>query len=73
MDLEPWEAKERGSEGNLLYRSCRLFAQRGIACWLLSFGFDNFSQARRSYYLFFNYLFFNYLYRLPVCTYSERG
>ena len=61
VDLEPLEARERGSEGNLPCRSCRLFAQRGIASRLLSFRFGNFSQARSSYYLFFNYLFFNYM------------
>ena len=53
VDLEVLEARERGSEDNLPCRSCRLFAQRGIASRLLSFRFDNFSQARRSYYLFF--------------------
>ena len=53
VDLEALEARERGSKGNLPCRSCRLFAQRGgIASRLLSFWFGNFSQARRSYYLF---------------------
>ena len=53
MDLELLEAREKESESNLPWRGCRLFAQRGIASRLLSFWFDNFSQARRSYYLFF--------------------
>ena len=53
MDLELLEAREKESESNLPWRGCRLFAQRGIASRLSSFWFDNFSQARRSYYLFF--------------------
>ena len=41
VDLELLEAKEKESDSNLPWRGCRLFAQRGIASWLLSFRFNN--------------------------------
>ena len=52
MDVEALETRKSRSEDNLSWRSCCLFRQRGIASRLLSFGFNNFSQARRSYYLY---------------------
>ena len=76
MDLEVLEARKRGCEDNLPCKSCCLFRQRGIASRLLRFRFDNFSQARRSYYLFFttcSYYLFLLLVRGYVLTEGFEG